>query len=258
MTQQTRARLEGRRALVTGASRGLGRAIAIGLAQHGADVAVNYKSNQDAAESTVGEIRALGRRAIAVQGDTSVGRDVDRMVGETIVGLGYIDLLVNNAGVLKRSTLFEITEEEWDWVVGTNLKGYFLVSQAAARHMVERKVAGAIINISSDAQVKANTSALHYAVSKAGVGMLTKALALELAPHRIRVNALCSGIIETDMNRRDLANAEFRNYRLSKIPLKEIGKPEDIVGPIVFLASNEEARLVTGASLYADAGVTVW
>jgi len=255
---QSLPRLEGRRALVTGGSRGLGRAIAIGVAQHGADVAVNYKSNHAAAEATVGEIRALGRRAVAVQGDTSVKRDVGRMVSEAISGLGHLDLVVNNAGVLKRSTLFEITEEEWDWVIGTNLKGYFLVSQAAARHMVEQNIPGVIINISSDAQVKANTSASHYAVSKAGIGMLTKALALELAPHKIRVNALCSGIIETDMNRRDLANPEFRNRRLAKIPLKEIGKPEDIVGPIVFLASNTEARLVTGASLYADAGVTVW
>lgn len=251
-------RLTGRRALVTGGSRGIGRAIALALARDGADVAVGCRSDRDAAERTAGEIRALGRRAVVVQGDTSAGADAERLVGEAAAALGTLDLLVNNAGVLARTPFLEIEEEEWDRIVGTNLKGYFLVGRAVARHMVARKIEGAIVNVSSAVQAAAAPDLTHYAVSKAGVGMLTKQMALELAPYRIRVNAVCPGLVETDLNRADIARAEFRERRLARIPLGAIGAPQDVAGAVVFLASSEEARLVTGASLFVDGGLTIW
>jgi glucose 1-dehydrogenase len=251
-------RLEGQRALVTGGSRSIGRAIALGIAREGADVVVNYRQDRVAAERTAADVRAFGRRAAVVQGDTSVRADVDRLVAEAIAALGAIDLLVNNAGVLKRTPLLEIEEREWDWILDTNLKGYFLVSQAVARHMVARGLAGAIINTSSAGQVVAAPNLTHYCVAKAGIEMLTKQLALELAPHRIRVNAICPGLIETDLNRADIADPAFRERRLARIPLRQIGAPDDVVGAVVFLAATPESRLVTGASVFIDGGQTIW
>ena len=172
--------------------------------------------------------------------------------------LGGLDILVNNAGILNRTPFLEIDEEEWDAIQGVNLKGYFLVGQAVARRMVEAGTAGALVNVSSAGQAVAAPNLTHYCVSKAGVEMLTKQMALELAPHGIRVNAIAPGLIETDLNRADIARHEFRERRLARIPLGEIGVPDDVVGAVVYLASNEEARLVTGASLFVDAGQTIW
>ena len=247
-------RLEGKRALVTGGSRGIGRAIALGLGREGADVAVNYRRSREDAESAVREMEEIGRRAVAVQGSTASRSDVDRFVAEAHDFLGGIDILVNNAGILKRTPLLEIGEEEWDAILDVNLKGYFLVGQAVARHMVEAGTRGAIVNVSSAGQAAAGPDLTHYCVSKAGVGMLTKQMALELAPHGIRVNAIAPGLIETDLNRADIARDEFREGRLARIPLRLIGTPDDVVGAVVYLASNDEARLVTGTSLFVDAG----
>ena len=251
-------RLEGKRALVTGGSRSIGRGIALGLAREGADVAVGCRGSRGDAESAVCEIEALGRRAVAVQGSTDTQADVDRIVAEAHGFLGGLDILVNNAGVLKRTPLLEITEEEWDAILDVNLKGYFLVGQAVARRMIEDGRPGAIVNVSSAGQAVAAPNLTHYCVSKAGVEMLTKQLALELAPHKIRVNAIAPGLIETDMNRADIAREDFRKRRLARIPLGEIGVPDDLVAAVVYLASNDEARLVTGASLFIDAGQTIW
>ncbi len=251
-------RLEGRRALVTGGSRSIGRGIAVALAREGADVVVNYRHDRAAAEQTAGEIRASGRRAATVQADTAVRPDVERLVRAAVDAVGGVDLLVNNAGILKRTPFLAIEEAEWDAILDVNLKGYFLVGQAVARHMLERSIPGAIVNVSSAGQLVAAPNLTHYCVAKAGVEMLTKQMALELAAHRIRVNAVCPGLIETDLNRKDIANPEFRERRLARIPLKEIGTPADVAGAVVFLASNEEARLVTGASVFIDAGQTIW
>ncbi len=251
-------RLEGKRALVTGGSRSIGRAIALGLAHEGADVAVNYRRSREDAESAVREIEEMGRRAVAVQGSTDSASDVERFVAEAHDCLGGIDILVNNAGILMRTPLLEIEEEEWDAILDVNLKGYFLVGQAAARRMVEDGTPGAIVNVSSAGQAVAAPNLAHYCVSKAGIGMLTKQMALELAPHGIRVNAIAPGLIETDLNRADIAQEEFRERRLARIPLGLIGNPDDLVGAVVYLASNDEARLVTGASLFIDAGQTIW
>ena len=251
-------RLEGKRALVTGGSRGIGRAIALGLAREGADLAVNYRRSRGDADSAVREIEQMGRRAVAVQGSTDSRADVDRFVAEAHDALGGLDVLVNNAGILKRTPFLEISEEEWDAILDVNLKGYFLVGQAVARRMVEAGTAGAIVNVSSAGQAVAAPNLTHYCVSKAGVEMLTKEMALELAPHRIRVNAVAPGLIETDINRADIAQDEFREGRLARIPLREIGTPDDVVGAVAFLASNDEARLMTGASVFVDAGQTIW
>lgn len=251
-------RLAERRALVTGGSRSIGRGIALGLAREGANVIVNYRSDRDAAERTAAEVRALGRRATVVQGDTSVQADVHRLVEAAVEALGGLDLLVNNAGILKRTPFLEIDESEWDAILDTNLKGYFLVGQAVARHMIQSRVGGAIVNVSSAGQKVAAPNLTHYCVAKAGIAMLTKQMALELAPHGIRVNAVCPGLIETDLNRQDIADPTFRERRLARIPLKEIGTPDDVVGAVVFLASADEARLVTGASLFIDGGQTIW
>ena len=251
-------RLEGRRALVTGGSRSIGRGIALGLGREGADVVVNFKTDRDAAEEVVSSLKELGRRATAVQGSTDSSEDVNRLVTEADDFLGGIDVLVNNAGVLKRTPFLEISQEEWDWILETNLRGYFFVGQAVARRMIDREIEGAFINVSSAGQAVAAPELTHYCVAKAGIEMLTKQMALELAPHRIRVNAIAPGLIETDLNRSDIQDPAFRERRLARIPLKEIGVPEDVVGAVVFLASNEEARLVTGASVFIDAGQTIW
>jgi len=251
-------RLEGKRALVTGGSRSIGREIALGLAREGADVAVNYRRSCEAAESAVRAIESIGRRAVAVQGSTGSREDVERFVGEAADFLGGLDILVNNAGVLKRTPFLEIDEEEWDDILTINLKGCFLVGQAVARRMTGAGTPGAILNVSSAGQAVAAPNMTPYCVSKAGVGMLTKQMALELAPHRIRVNALAPGLIETDMNRADIAREDFRKRRLARIPLGEIGIPSDLVGAAIFLLSNDEARMVTGTSLFLDGGQTIW
>jgi NAD(P)-dependent dehydrogenase (short-subunit alcohol dehydrogenase family) len=251
-------RLAGRRALVTGGARGIGRGIALGLAGEGADIVVGYRSDRPAAERTAAEISALGRRAAIVPGDTSARSEVERLVGAAVDALGGLDLLVNNAGILKRTPFIDIEEREWDTILDTNLKGYFLVGQAVARHMIDRGAGGAIVNVSSAGQLVAAPNLTHYCVAKAGIEMLTKQMALELAPHKIRVNAVCPGLIETDLNRKDIADPAFRERRLARIPLREIGTPADVAGAVVFLASSQEARLVTGASLFIDAGQTIW
>lgn len=251
-------RLEGQRTLVTGGSRSIGRGIALGMARQGADVAINFKTSREDAAEAVRKIEQMGRRAVAVQGSTESALDVERFVGEAHDFLGGIDILVNNAGILKRTAFLEISEKEWDAILNVNLKGYFLVGQAVARKMIDASTPGAIVNVSSAGQAVAAPNLTHYCVAKAGVNMLTKQMALELAPHKIRVNSIAPGLIETDMNRADIAQEEFRERRLARIPLKEIGVPDDLVGAVVFLASNEESRLVTGASLFIDAGQTIW
>ena len=250
-------RLEGKRALVTGGSRGIGRAIALGLGREGADVAVNYRQSRADAGSAVREIERRRRRAVAVRGSTSSRSDVERFVAEAHDFLGGLDILVNNAGILKRTPFLDILEEEWDAVLDVNLKGYFLVGQAVARRMVEAGTPGAIVNVSSAGQAVAGPNLTHYCVSKAGVQMLTKEMALELAPHNVRVNAVAPGLIETDINRADIARDAFREGRLARIPLGLIGAPDDVVGAVVFLSSNHEARLMTGASVFVDGGQTI-
>lgn len=248
-------RLKGKTALLTGANSGFGRAIALGLAREGADVAVNYVVNPEAAEEVVGEIRAMGRRAIAVEADVSDRSQVEAMVSRVLEAFGRIDILVNNAGLTIRMPFLEITEETWDRVVDVDLKGPFLVGQAVARHMAGRG-GGSIVNISSMSAQVAQPGITHYQAAKAGVTMLTKGMAFELGRHGIRVNAIEPGTIPTDLNRARLSDPEARAELVEKTPLGRLGEPEDLVGAVVYLASDE-SRFTTGAVLRIDGGMTL-
>ncbi|MDE0710138.1 MAG: glucose 1-dehydrogenase [bacterium] len=250
-------RLKDKVAVVTGSSRSIGRAIAVGYGWEGAKVVVNYRSDEGAADSAVAEIEAAGAEAIAVRADTSSSDDVNGLIGAAVDRFGRIDILVNNAAILIRTHFLDIEESEWDRIMEVNLKGFFLCSQTVARQMVRQGDGGVIINMSSAGDTLAGKDLAHYCVAKGGVRMLTRQLAFELAPHGIRANAIAPGLIETDLNRADLADPEFREYRLSMIPLGIIGVPEDIVGAAVFLAS-EDSRMATGSTVYLDAGQTIF
>ena len=245
-------KLEGKIAIITGGSRSIGRAISLGFAREGAAVAVNYVKHAEEAQSAVREIQALGRRALAVRADTSRRAEVHAMVEEVTRVLGPIDILVNNAGVQKRVFFLDLAEEDWDWMLGVNLKGYFLVGQAVAAGM-KAKGKGKIINVSSEAGGFPAQRMTAYCVSKAGVAMLTKCMALELAPHGVRVNALAPGLTRTDINRQDLEDEAFLKARLARIPLGRVMNPDDLVGAAVFLASADSDGM-TGQTLQVDGG----
>jgi NAD(P)-dependent dehydrogenase (short-subunit alcohol dehydrogenase family) len=245
-------KLEGKTALVTGGSRSIGRAIALAFAREGAAVAVNYVRHAEAAQSTVREIEALGRRAVAVRADTSQRAQVHAMLEEVTARLGPIDVLVNNAGVQKRVSFLDLEEADWDWMLGVNLKGYFLVGQAVAAGMKARGQ-GKIINVSSESGGFPAQRMTAYCVSKAGVAMLTKCMALELAQYGIRVNALAPGLTRTDINRKDLEEEAFLKARLARIPLGRVLSPEDLTGAAVFLASAD-SDMMTGMTLQVDGG----
>jgi NAD(P)-dependent dehydrogenase (short-subunit alcohol dehydrogenase family) len=245
-------KLEGQVALVTGGSRSIGRAIALGFAREGAHVAVNFVQNAEEARRTVQEIEALGRRALAVCADTSRQDQVLAMVEEVTSRLGPIDILVNNAGVQRRVFFLELEEADWDWMLDVNLKGYYLVGQAVARRMKDRG-RGKIVNVSSEAAGFPAQRMTAYCVSKAGVAMLTKCMALELAAHGIRVNALAPGLTRTDINRKDLEDEGFLKMRVARIPLGKVMNPEDLVGAAVFLASAY-SDMATGMTLQVDGG----
>ena len=178
------------------------------------------------------------------------------MLDQVEASLGPVDILVNNAGVLKRTPFLEIPIDEWDRILHTNLRGYFIVGQAVARRMVQHGIRGCIVNVASSSSRYASLSLSHYAASKGGATMLTRSMAYELAEHGIRVNEVNPGLIETDMNRRDLADPAWRQMRLERIPLRRIGVPDDIVGAVLFLASTD-AGLMTGASVAIDGGMTI-
>jgi len=245
-------KLEGQVALITGGSRSIGRSIAVALARDGAMVAVNYIRQAEEAQSTVREIEALGRKALAIKADTSQRAQVHSMVDEVAARLGPIDILVNNAGVQKRVYFLDLEEADWDWMLSVNLKGYFLVGQAVAVGMKARGK-GKIINISSEAGGFPAQRMTAYCVSKAGVTMLTKCMALELAPYGIRVNAIAPGLTRTDINRKDLEDETFLKARLARIPLGRVLSPEDLVGAVIFLASAD-SDMVTGMTIQVDGG----
>jgi NAD(P)-dependent dehydrogenase (short-subunit alcohol dehydrogenase family) len=245
-------RLEGKRALVTGAQQGIGRAAVIALARQGADVAINWVEGQAAATQLAEEVRELRRRAVTVQGDVSRSADVARFVEEAHRDLGGIDILINNAGVFPRSPFLELTEAEWDHVLDVNLKGSFLVAQSVARKMVADGIRGAIVNISSSS-VRGHVLGVHYSASKNGIIGITRSMALALAPHGIRVNALAPGITDTAQPRYQFSEAEMAEQsRL--VPLGSMADPSDIASILVFLASDD-ARFMTGEVVHANGGL---
>jgi NAD(P)-dependent dehydrogenase (short-subunit alcohol dehydrogenase family) len=244
-------RLENKVALVTGAQQGIGRAIAVALAREGADVGVNFLDDAAAAEGVAGEIRRLGRRAVTVQGDVAKAASVAAMVKAVTAALGPPEVLVNNAGVFPRASFLELAELEWDHVLGINLKGSFLCAQAVARALVAAHRPGAIVNISSSA-VRGDPRGVHYSSSKAGIVGLTRAMALALAPHDIRVNAIAPGLTDTAQPRYGNTEEQIAE-RAREIPLGRIAQPEEIAKVAVFLASSESGW-ITGELIHVNGG----
>lgn len=240
-------------ALVTGASRGIGRAIALTLANAGAHVAVNYAGNAKAAEEVVTQIQALGRKAILVQGDVSKADVVDAMIKQVTEALGPIDILVNNAGITRDTLLMRMKEEDWDAVLNTNLKGIYLCTKAVTKGMMKRK-SGKIVNMTSVIGVIGNAGQSNYAAAKAGVIGFTKSMAKELGSRNITVNAIAPGFIDTDMTSQ--LPEQVRSSMEGSIPLGRLGLPEDIAKAVLFLVSPE-AAYITGQVLHVDGGMVM-
>lgn len=246
--------LTGKTALVTGGSRGLGRAIAVAFARQGADIAVNYRGNVQAADEVVAEIAALGRNAVAIQGDTSAGREAcEAIVKAGIDGLGSVEILVNNAGITRDNLLVRMGVEEWDEVIGTNLGGPFWMTRAIARPMMKAR-RGRIINMSSAAGRMGNPGQANYAAAKAGLIGLTKTTARELASRGITCNAIAPGLIETDLTAGLPAAAT--DALTGMTPLGYVGAVDDVAAAAVYFASDE-ARYVTGQVLGVDGGIVM-
>lgn len=243
--------VEGKVALVTGASRGIGRAIAIALAEAGADVIVNYAGSQGAAEETVAAIEALGRKAVAIQANVGKADEAEQLVKSSLEQFGKIDILVNNAGITRDNLIMRMKEEEFDQVIETNLKGVFNCLKAVTRPMMKQR-SGRIINISSVVGQLGNPGQANYVAAKAGVIGLTKAAARELASRGITVNAVAPGFIETDMT--DALPEGTKEQLLTGIPLARLGRPEDIAKAVLFLAS-EDASYMTGQTIHVDGGM---
>ncbi|CAM3742229.1 3-oxoacyl-[acyl-carrier-protein] reductase [Mesobacillus thioparans] len=246
-------RLEGKIALVTGASRGIGREIAFELAREGASVAVNYAGSEAKALEVVDGIKAMGRDAFAIQADVSSSDSVTEMVKETIEHFGKLDILVNNAGITKDNLLMRMKESEWDDVININLKGVFLCTKAVTRQMMKQR-SGRIINISSIVGVSGNPGQANYVAAKSGVIGLTKTTAKELSSRGITVNAIAPGFITTDMT--DKLNEEVKSEMLKQIPLARFGEPKDIARTVIFLAS-EDGAYMTGQTLHVDGGMVM-
>ncbi|TDF98261.1 3-oxoacyl-[acyl-carrier-protein] reductase [Paenibacillus piri] len=243
--------LAGKAALVTGASRGIGRAIALSLAEAGADVAVNYSGSEAAAAEVVDLIEAMGRKAIKVKADVSSSQQVDEMFKNVLESFGKLDILVNNAGITRDNLIMRMKEEEFDQVIATNLKGVFNCVKAATRPMMKQR-SGRIINISSVVGALGNPGQINYVAAKAGVIGMTKSAAKELSSRNITVNAVAPGFIETDMT--DSLPEETRAALLQQIPLARLGQPEDIAKAVRFLASDD-ASYMTGQTIHVDGGM---
>jgi L-rhamnose 1-dehydrogenase len=241
--------------IITGAARGIGRAIALGFAQEGALLAIaDIRSQQ--AEETVRLARQRGGSAFFTQTDVSKAEHVSNLIETTLTKYGTIDVLVNDAGICPFRDFLDMPIETWDQVQDVNLRGVFLCSQAAARVMVERKIPGRIINISSISAFVGGAQQAHYCASKAGINMLTASMAISLGQYGITCNAVLPGPIQTDVNKEDLADPEKREYFIRRTPLGRIGEPEDVVGPVLFFAS-EDAAWCTGSTLVVDGGILV-
>ncbi len=248
-------RLAGKVAIVTGAARGIGRAIALRCGQEGARVAV-VDLREDEGHQTVRLIEAAGGEAMFIRTDVSDRAQVQAMVDLVVEHWGAIHILVNDAGICPFEDFLEMSESLWDQVLNVNLKGYFLCSQAVARVMVEQGVKGRIIAVSSISSEFGGSTQAHYCASKAGINLLVKSMAISLGPHGITCNAVLPGTVETDINREALADPAVRDYWSKRAPLGRLGQPEDIAGPVLFFASDD-SEWCTGSMLVVDGGTSV-
>src|SRR5687767_4034028 len=243
--------LNGKVALVTGGTRGIGKEIALELARAGASVAVNYYVEPDRAEETVRELRDVGVNAAAFAADVGLAPEVHRMIDDVIARLGRLDILVNNAGTQTWTPFLDVTEDEWDRVIRTNLKGCFLCTQAAARHMKDHG-GGAIVNIGSGSNKIPFPGLVAYTASRGGIEMLTKVAAVELAAHGIRVNCVAPGAIDVERTR--LEREDYARHFGAITPLGRVGLPEDVARAVLFLASDA-ASFITGQTIWVDGGL---
>jgi L-rhamnose 1-dehydrogenase len=248
-------RLRGKVAIVTGAARGIGRAIAVRFAQEGARVAV-VDTRQAEGRETVRLVETAGGQAVWVPTDVTDSQQVRAMVATVVDLWDTIDILVNDAGICPFADFLDMPEALWDEVLDVNLKGYFLVSQAVARVMVKMGVPGRIIAVSSISAQFGGSQQAHYCASKAGINLLVKSMAISLGPSGITCNAVLPGTVETDINRTALADPDVREYWSKRAPLGRLGQPEDIAGPVLFFASDDSAWC-TGAMLVVDGGTSV-
>jgi glucose 1-dehydrogenase len=250
------SKLEGKVALVTGSSGGIGQAVAVRLANEGADVVIDYRSHPEGAEETLSKVEAAGRRGFIVKADLSVIDEIRHLIAQSVQHFGKLDILVNNAGIDgKNADFWNITEAEYDAVINLNLKGTFFATQAMVQYLIETKRTGKIINISSTHEEIAFPHFTSYCASKGGVKMMMRNLAVELGPLGITINNVAPGAIETPINTKLLNDPEKLGALLKNIPLGRLGKPEDIAPIVAFLASSD-ADYVTGATFYVDGGLS--
>jgi len=248
--------LDGKVLLVTGGNAGIGRAVAIGAAKAGADVAINYLENDETARTCLAEIEATGRKGVAIQGDVADPASAAKFVNGAVEALGRVDIFVSNAGICPFHAFLDMPAETLERTMRVNLHGAYYMVQAAANRMVAQGEGGAIVAVSSISALVGGEFQTHYTPTKAGVHSLMQSAAIALGRHKIRCNSVLPGTILTDINKDDLADADKRAYMEKRIPLGRLGQPEDLVGPVVFLASDM-ARYVTGAALLVDGGAFV-
>lgn len=245
--------LKDKTAVVTGGSRGIGRAVCLRLADEGANVVINYAGNRDAAEEVASLCREKGVQAVTVQADVSDSSGCEAIFAAAIDSFGRVDILVNNAGVTRDGLIVRMSEDDFDKVIDTNLRGAFFCMQNAAKLMMKQR-SGRIINISSVVGVRGNAGQVNYAASKAGVIGMTKSLAKELAGRKVTVNAIAPGFIQTDMT--GVLSDSVKDAILSSIPMKSLGNPEDIANAVAFFA-NDQSGYITGQVLCVDGGMAM-
>lgn len=247
-------KLEGKVALVTGSSQGIGQAIAIRLASVGADIIIDYRSHSSGAEETKAKVEATGRKGLVVKADLGIVSDVKKMVAEAIQNFGKLDILVNNAGLEKNASFWDVTEEDYDNVLNVNLKSVFFATQALVQHLKETKRPGKIINISSVHEELPFPHFTSYCASKGGVKMMMRNLAVELGPLGITVNNVAPGAIKTPINKSLLEDFEKLSAVIKNIPLGRLGEPNDVASLVAFLASSD-ADYITGSTFFVDGGL---
>lgn len=245
--------LQGKFALVTGASRGIGRAIALALGKRGVNVAVNYAGSEERAEQVVHELKSIGVESFKIKANVADEADVKTMMKEVVKTFGRLDILVNNAGITRDNLLMRMSIEEFREVIDTNLTGAFLCTKAVTRQMMKQRY-GKIVNIASIVGVSGNPGQANYVAAKAGLIGLTKTTAKELASRNVLVNAIAPGFIQTDMT--DVLTEDQKDAILSQVPLEKLGEPEDIANVVCFLASDE-AKYITGQTIHVDGGMVM-